>query len=335
MSKKKIIWIIIILTIVFGGYFYFKGKAPKIEYTTADVTRGDLTQTVSVTGKVSPDEQADLSFKSGGRLASVNFDVGEPIIKGDKVATIDAGDLSSRLAQAQAEIKFQKKTLDNMQKRKDVYNKDQRDAQRANIAKAEEAYNIIVEQSKDLSVYAPIDGTVVKRYADPGENISANAIIISIAKSGDLLVESNIPESDISKVKINQAAEIDFDAFSPEEKFEATVSDIEPAATVIEDVVYYKTKLRLASIDERLKVGMSANIDIKTAEKDNVLMAPMRAVQTENSQKFVQLYKIIETTVSIEKVKVETGLEGDEGMVEITSGLKEGDKVVTFTKNGK
>jgi multidrug efflux pump subunit AcrA (membrane-fusion protein) len=96
---------------------------------------------------------------------------------------------------------------------------------------------------------------------------------------------------------------------------------------VIQDVVYYRIKLMLDNLDPRLKAGMSANIDIRTAEKDNVLTIPVRAIKDEDSGKFVDVLQADNTT---KHVKVTTGLAGDEGMVEVTSGLNGGEKVVTF-----
>ena len=119
-----------------------------------------------------------------------------------------------------------------------------------------------------------------------------------------------------------------FDPLYPEEIFDATVTSIDPASTVIQDVVYYRIKLQLDNLDPRLKAGMSANIDIKTMEKENVLMIPIRAVKGENGEKYVDILNESDNTT--QKAKVVTGIDGDDGMLEIISGLKAGDKVVTF-----
>ncbi|EKD46656.1 MAG: Efflux transporter, RND family, MFP subunit [uncultured bacterium] len=96
----------------------------------------------------------------------------------------------------------------------------------------------------------------------------------------------------------------------------------------MQGVVYYKIKLKLNTLDVRVKPGMSLNIDINTAEKNDVIMIPNRAIKIENNKKFVDVLKV--DGITTEKVFIETGLEGDEGMVEVKSGLKGGEKVVTF-----
>lgn len=329
-AKKWSIWIIIIAVIIGGVFWYVKSREPKTTYTTADVEKGTLAQTVSVTGKVNPNEQIDLTFKTTGILKSISVDVGDTVKKGQILAVIDTGSLLSQLRQAQAQVEYQDETLDHMKENRGTYEEEQRDAQRALREQARESVNIIKDQLRDVRMISPIDGVVIRRTADPGETVvlSLNSPVITIAQKEDLLIQANVPESDIIKIQIGQKADVTFDAFPLEEVFGATISQIDPASTVIQDVVYYRIKLKLDNLDPRLKAGMSANIDIKTAEKENVLMAPQRAIKTEGNKKFVDVLQEIDNTTK--KLFVETGLEGDDGMVEITSGLKGGEKVVTF-----
>jgi RND family efflux transporter MFP subunit len=328
-AKKWTIWIIIIAIIIGGVFWYIKSHQPKTTYTTADVIKGTLNQTVSVTGKINPNHQIDLTFKTTGILKSINVDVGDTVKKGQILAIIDSGSLLSQLRQAEALVKYQKETLDNMKKNPSTYGYDQKDAQRAQIVSAQEGVNAIRDQLVDVRMISPIDGIVIGRTADPGETVvlSLNSPVITIAQKEDLIIQANVPESDIVKVQIGQKADITFDALPAEDIFPANIYEIDPASTIIQDVVYYRIKLKLDSLDPRLKAGMSTNIDVHTAEKENVLMVSQRAIKTEGNKKFVDVLQEDNTT---KKVFVETGLEGDEGMVEITSGLKGGEKVVTF-----
>lgn len=334
-TKKRIIWGVIILAIAVGGYFYYQSRQPKIEYTTADVQRGNLAQTVSVTGTLNPDRQYELAFKNTGTVTEMNVDVGDSVFKGQRLAKIDAGTLLSQQRQAEAEVKVQKKTLFNMERRRTSYTEAQRDAQKAKVKESQAGVDIINDQLKDLVIYSPIDGVVLKRFANVGDTTFVNAArstsILTVAPAGDLVIESNIPESDIVKIKLGQKAAISFDALTRDDIFSGEISEIDPASTIIQDVVYYTVKLRLANLDEKLKPGMSANIDVHTAEKNEILTIPLRAVEIEGSQKSVQVLNSDGLTTT--KVKIETGLEGDEGMVEVKSGLQEGQKVVTFTKS--
>jgi len=336
MTKKRVIWIIIILAVVAGGYFYYSNsKKPKIEYATAEVDEGNLAQTVSVTGTINPSRKYELAFETTGKVLEMNVDVGDQITKNQRLARIDPGTLYSQLRKAEAETSVQKQILYEMKRYEKAHNTQEIDAQRARIRSAEASADVIRVQIGDTVIYSPIEGVVLKRYANVGDTTFVNAArstsILTVAENGDLRIESNIPESDIAKIILGQKAKVTFDSFSPDDVFEARVAEIDPDSTVIQDVVYYGIKLEMDNLDPRLKAGMSANVDISTAEKENVLMIPLRAVQSEGSQKFVEILN--PDGISVTKVRIETGLEGDEGMVEVRSGLQEGQKVVTFTKS--
>jgi multidrug efflux pump subunit AcrA (membrane-fusion protein) len=144
----------------------------------------------------------------------------------------------------------------------------------------------------------------------------------------DLIIQSKVPESDIVKVKLGQHAKVSLDALTQEDIFDAEIIEIDPASTNVQGVVYYNIKLKLNTVDVRVKPGMSLNIDINTAEKNDVVSIPSRAIKIEGSKKFVDILNA--DKISTTKVFVETGLEGDEGMVEVKTGLNGGEKVVTF-----
>lgn len=328
--KKYIIWIVIIAAII-GAFFYFRSSKPQAQYSTEEIRKVNVIQTVSVTGELVSESQVDLAFKSSGKAQEINANVGDKVEMGQKLASIETTDLQVSLQQAEQDLIYQRNILYNMKRQKDLYKREQEDAQRALIKKALLETEDLKNKIAESALYAPFAGVVIKKNNEVGEIAIAGAVVISIAKEGDLILESNVPESDIIKIAIGQKASIALDAFSSSEVFEAEVYKIEPAATVIQDVVYYKTKLKIAKIDSRFKNGMSADIDVKTAEKSSVLAVPARAIKNEGEKKYVEIMKN-EATQEIEKRYIQTGLEGDEGLIEIISGLNEGEKVITLAK---
>jgi RND family efflux transporter MFP subunit len=335
MFKKKKTYIILALILaIIGGVYYFKSKKPQTEYTTATAKKEKITETVSVTGKIAPLIEADLSFKLSGQVESLLVEVGDHVIRGQKIATIDKGTLQEQLSAAREEVRNQRNTLYNMKKRNETYNDYQREAQRTVIKKAEESLKEAEINISETVLYSPINGTVIKRNVEVGEMTVANAVtdntsVVTIAADGDLEIEVDIPESDIVRIKNGQKAKVTLDALSSDEIIGAEIVKIEPASTVIQDVVYYKVKLKLEKQDDRLKVGMSVDADINITEKNDVITIPLRAVKNNGQGKYVEILKEDKT---IEKKNVKTGLEGDEGMVEIISGISEGENVITFTK---
>jgi len=197
----------------------------------------------------------------------------------------------------------------------------------SSVQSAEASYEVAQAKAEKANIEAPVNGLVTKVNFSAGEGGGAGGFhAFGRLLSHDLLLEAKVPESDIAKVKLGQLATISFDAFDSNDVLQAEVIEIKPDATVIQDVVYYLVKLRLASVDVRLKPGMSGDADIHIDERKNVLEIPSRLLREENGKQFA---KTLSSSGNVEEREVITGLRGDDGQVEIRSGLSEGDKVVS------
>ena len=175
-------------------------------------------------------------------------------------------------------------------------------------------------------VRSPINGVITSIDTKLGEIVPASKNVISVISYGDYEVESFVPEADISKIKIGNMASTTLDAYGSSIDFGTMVIKVDPAATVIDGVPTYKVTLRFMNQDERIKSGMTSNLDILTAEKTDVLIVPARAVYSKNGDRFV---KILNFDNTVAEIKVEIGLKGYDGQVEILTGIEKGDKVVT------
>ncbi|MFH1522792.1 MAG: efflux RND transporter periplasmic adaptor subunit [Patescibacteria group bacterium] len=209
---------------------------------------------------------------------------------------------------------------------------------RAQVKQSEASLNLIKKQIEDSIIKAPIDGIVTKVEYEIGEQTSATKPAIYILGENNLEVEVDISEADVAKINIRNPVEITLDAFGDDIKFSAKVYFIEPAETIIQDVIYYKVKILFNTENNinqnlsKVKTGMTANAVITTAQKGDVLIMPNRAiVQKNGNNKYAQTF----VNGEIIEVPIEIGLRGDEGMVEILSGVNEGDEVVTYVKNGQ
>ncbi|MEK7646988.1 MAG: efflux RND transporter periplasmic adaptor subunit [Patescibacteria group bacterium] len=202
-------------------------------------------------------------------------------------------------------------------------------AQRALLQRAEATVlNMQVALGKTV-LRSPIDGTVTIRQVEVGEIVAANGTVFKIISELDFMLEANVPEVDIAKVKIGNSAAVTLDAYGSGELFNATVVKIDPGELVIEGVPTYKVTLSLADGNGRVRSGMSANIDIMTARKENVIFIPYRALIIKNGDKIV---RVLRDGGVVEEVGVETGLRGSDGNVEIIQGVKEGDNIIVFIK---
>lgn len=188
--------------------------------------------------------------------------------------------------------------------------------------------NMQVQTSKTI-LTSTISGVVTRIDADPGEIASPNVPVIFVITDKEPQLEAQIPEADISKVKIGDKAKVTLDAYGDEKIFESEVSAIDPAEVMVEGVATYKTTFKFLSEDPQIKPGMTANIDISTAKRDGVIAIPQRAVLIKNGEKTV---RIVDIEGNLQDVKVETGLRSSDGNIEILSGINESDKVVVFIK---
>jgi multidrug efflux pump subunit AcrA (membrane-fusion protein) len=196
-------------------------------------------------------------------------------------------------------------------------------------AKVEQARANVLDYESQLGksvLRSPIKGVVTKQDAKVGQIAVANASIVSIISRAEFQIETNVPEADISKIKLGNEAKVTLDAYGNDVVFETKVISIEPAETVIEGVATYKAVLQFNKEDDRVLSGMTANIDIITAQKFGVLTLPYRAVSSNDSGKFVSILGVDGKTL-MEK-KIEIGIRGTDGNIEIVSGLNEGEKVV-------
>ena len=202
-------------------------------------------------------------------------------------------------------------------------------AQEALVKQAQATVENYQAQYENMILRSPFNGIVTKVYPEVGEISSLASPTISLISDAKFEIEAYIPEVDIAKIKIGDSADITLDAYGNDVIFSAKVVSVDPAETIIEGVPTYKTTFQFTKAEDKVKSGMTANIDVKTAEKKNVIVVPQRTVKVDGDNKTVMVLNADGKTST--EVKVETGLRGSDGNIEITSGLKAGDKVIIPT----
>ena len=194
----------------------------------------------------------------------------------------------------------------------------------ATIRQSQAALSVAVATRNKSRIIAPIAGTVAKVAFKPGEFVTSQDVAIKLV-SPRFEVKVDIPETDIVKISKGVSTTVTLDAYGNDIVFNGTVTEIESGETVIQDVVYYKVTIAL---EEKTGYpflnGMTADVVFFTEKKENTLYIPQRAVKTENGVKTVRVLENGQT----KEVVVQTGLRGDDGFVEITSGLQEGQEIV-------
>ena len=203
-------------------------------------------------------------------------------------------------------------------------------AAEARVHRAQASLARVFSDYNDTVIKAPVDGIITKVNFNAGENNSLATPVISMIGNSNLQIEVDVPESDVTKLEIGDQAEVTLDAFSSDDKFIAKITFIDPAATNINDVIYYQVKISFDEIDDRIKSGMTADLIIFTDRRDDVLAVPTRALTYKEDGKYI---KVLQNGVEVVEKKIETGLKSDDGFIEILSGITEGEEVITFIKN--
>jgi HlyD family secretion protein len=177
---------------------------------------------------------------------------------------------------------------------------------------------------------APFAGKITKLNATVGQLVGlANAVdnLVSIISNAGLQIEVNVPEVDIAKVAKGNSVDITVDAYGETVEFTGSVSTIESGETLVNGVPTYKTTIQFTQQDPRLKPGMTANLDIITANIKSALAVPVRSLIYDNGNNYVEIVDNQEQK-DFKRQLVETGLKSNDGWVEIKSGLTEGQKIV-------
>ena len=192
--------------------------------------------------------------------------------------------------------------------------------------------DLINKQIENNIIKAPIDGKITEINYEIGEQVLNASPVISMLADDNFEIEVFISESDISKIKVNNKADITFDAFGDDYKIIGHVYFIDPAATSISDVIYYKVKINFTEDEINknnfvVRSGMTANVDIITNSKDNVLVIPNRAISNkDNKEQYVRIL----LNEEVKEIPVVVGISGDQSMTEVYSEqLKEGDEIIT------
>lgn len=179
-------------------------------------------------------------------------------------------------------------------------------------------------------IIAPESGTITQVDIKVGEQSTPSKEVMILQNVSDLHAEADVSEANIASLQVGQTIDYTFDALGPDQHFAGKVLTINPASTVISGVVNYLVKGSLDNIPN-IKPGMTANMTIMVAQKNDALAVPSTAIINNNNKQYVRVIDNSKTK-TYHQVEVQTGLQADGGLVEITSGLTDGQEIVTYVK---
>jgi RND family efflux transporter MFP subunit len=188
---------------------------------------------------------------------------------------------------------------------------------RAQLASAESGLSKTV-------LKAPFAGIVNTVNLSEGEIAIAGRTVFNVIAVDGYEIEAKVPEADIVKIKVGAPVEVTLDAYGKGIIFPATITRINPGATTEGTVPVYKIIVTFSGKDERVKQGMTANVQVLSESKSQVIAIPARFVKIINGE----VGTVSLQSNGVEEVRtVQLGIRGADGLIEIRSGLVEGDVI--------
>jgi HlyD family secretion protein len=338
-------------------------------YQTATVTKGPITQLVTATGTLNPVVNVQVGSQVSGNIQKLFADFNSEVKAGQTVAQIDPMLFQAAVTQAEGDVANAAAALElakvNASRTQQLFNQKNSsqqdlDTATANLHQAEANVKIkqgALDKAKaDLdhcTITSPIDGVVISRSVDVGQTVAASLqapVIFQIANDlAKMQIDSNVAEADVGAVNVDQDVDFTVDAF-PTRTFHGKVVQVRNAPITVQNVVTYDTVIGVNNADLKLKPGMTANVAVIIAHKDNVILIKNAALRYRPVDAAADQPKPTsspsgqrptaarepkpERTIYVlsygrpKPVQIKTGI-SDGIVTEVTEGLKEGDTAVT------
>lgn len=339
---------LIILYFLFTTFFH---PSVEVNLTTAVLQKpGQTTASLNASGYVVAQRKAAIASKGTGRLIYLGVVEGDQVKKGQIIGKLENDDILAQIEEAKANLKLYEADLQNannlLNREKELFAKGLSTQQ--SLEQTEANYNRLlasIEVAKarikqyevaleNTLIRAPFDGTVLTKNAEVGEIVApfggsttSKTAVVTIADMNSLLVETDVSESNIERILVNQDCEIILDAY-PEKSYQGFVFKIVPTADRSKATVLVKVGFK--NYDSRVLPEMSAKVSFFTEQIDTsilnqklLLIIPSSAVREVNGKKYI--FRIVENKAK--KFEVTLG-ETLGSYVEVISGVRVGDKVI-------
>jgi macrolide-specific efflux system membrane fusion protein len=358
-KRGRLLALLLVLGLAGAGAWYAlspgQAAAPPL---TAEVTRGDLEQSITALGTLQPKAYVDVGVQVSGQLKVIHVDYGTEVKQGDLLAEIDPKVYQARVDSDRAELRILEAQLAQSQAQLELARQQDARNQRlwkskavsedalqsgiAALAVAEaelRALEAQIEQARstldaDLAnleytkIYAPMDGTVVDILARQGQTLNANQsapLVLRIANLDTMTVWAEVVEADVVRIAVGMP--VHFSTLGlPDRRWEGTVRQILPTPEIVNDVVLYKVLIDVANPDHLLMTEMSAQVFFKLGEARDVLLVPLAALQPVPYDEGLRLARVA-TATGVEEREVWIGL-ADRSKAEVLQGLSEGERVL-------
>jgi HlyD family secretion protein len=365
MKKWITIAVVLLAVAALAGWWWKRRADDAPQYQTVAIARGDLIQLVTASGQLNPVTNVQVGCQISGTIAVLYADYNSSVTQGQLVAQIDAATYRAAVHQAEGDLANAKAALElaqvNANRSKELFDnklipQSDFDQAMATLHQADAMVKVkaaALEQSQvnlnRCAIYSPVDGTVISRSVDVGQTVAASLsapVLFQIANDlTKMQIDANVAEADVGNVDLNQTVDFTVDAF-PTRTFHGTVMQVRNAPLTVQNVVTYDTVVSVNNRDLKLKPGMTANVSIIVAERNDALKIPNAALRyrpadavstgtvarAQSGKK--REHSPARTVYTLgadgkpKPVQIKTGIT-DGVATEVLEGLNEGDKVIT------
>src|SRR3989475_4998223 len=297
--RPKWLWLLAVVASGAGlGWYLNQPAGTTFEYETSLVSRGVLTQVVTASGQLNPVVKVEVGSQISGIIEKLFVDFNAPVKEGQVIAQLDAATYEANLIQANGNLANVKAGLELAQLSADrakalqadkLSTKAEYEKAMADLHQAEAAVMISEGAMKkcqvDLArcaIYAPIDGIVISRNVNVGQTVAASlsapTLFLIANDLSKMQIETDVAEADIGLVGVGQDVEFTVDAF-PGQTFQGKVTQVRNAPKIEVGVVTYVAIIEVNNPELKLKPGMTANVSVIVARRENALMLPSAALR--------------------------------------------------------
>jgi HlyD family secretion protein len=298
---KRTLTILIPVLLIVGSVFWWKSAhsaKASAPYRLGVVDRGQVQMAVTATGTASAVTTVTVGSQVSGTIKEILVDFNSQVHKGQVLARLDPTFLQASVSEADANL--EKAQASENQAERDYARAQELAAKnlvaqveldnaltsletaKASVRQAESALKRARVNLQYSIITSPIDGVVVSRNVDVGQTVAASLqapTLFTIAQDlRQMQIETQIDEADIGQLQDSMKATFTVDSY-PEETFHARVDQIRYAAKDEQGVVTYPVILKVDNPDLKLRPGMTANVTIVTARRENVLRMQAAALR--------------------------------------------------------
>ena len=305
--KKKIlipVSLIIIGLVVIYFVFFSTSNADTNKFVFAQISKGDLSTTITSTGTLQAVTTVDVGTQVSGKIDKILVDFNSNVKKGQLLAILDTTNLAlqvsnalTQLQKAQAQYELTKAQFDRDQSLYDkkymseldyITSKTNYHTAKANLTSAKNTLDQAKTNLGYAFIYSPIKGKIINRNVEEGQTVAASLsapTLFTIAEDlSKMQILANVDEGDIGQIKVGQDTKFTVQAY-PDKKFTGKVVQIRLGSSVVSNVVNYIVVVNADNNDGLLLPGMTATIDFYVDQRTDVLMIPNAALRFQPSDR--------------------------------------------------